>query len=132
MPRRAAVPPERAGMAGGAVNTFRQLGYALGIALFGTVLTSRMRDTLPADAAHALAGGGAGALRDVFGEGVLRAAFAGGLDAVAVVAGSTAAVAGVLVLALVRRPRVTKTTVTSAGPRALAQEETEETTARRG
>lgn len=65
-------------MAGGAVNTFRQLGYALGIALFGTVLTSRMQDTLPADAAHTLAGGGAGAPRDVFGEGVLRAAFADG------------------------------------------------------
>ncbi|MDF3150080.1 MFS transporter, partial [Streptomyces sp. T21Q-yed] len=31
----AAVPQERAGMAGGAVNTFRQLGYALGIALWG-------------------------------------------------------------------------------------------------
>ncbi|NUP36363.1 MAG: MFS transporter, partial [Streptomyces sp.] len=36
----AAVPPERAGMAGGAVNTFRQLGLALGIAVYGTVLTS--------------------------------------------------------------------------------------------
>lgn len=43
----ASVPPERSGMAGGAVNTFRQLGYALGIALFGTVLTSRMGDSLP-------------------------------------------------------------------------------------
>ncbi|MFF5476445.1 MFS transporter [Streptomyces sp. NPDC012935] len=132
----AAVPPERAGMAGGAVNTFRQLGYALGIALFGTVLTSRMQDTLPADAAHTLAGGGAGALRDVFGEGVLRAAFAGGLDAVAVVAGSTAAVAGGLVLALVRRPTATETGVTPPAPRTLTEEATEEpaqeTTARRG
>ena len=64
----AAVPAERAGMAGGAVNTFRQLGYALGIALCGTVLTSRMQDTLPHDAAHALAGGGAGALGGMFSE----------------------------------------------------------------
>lgn len=51
----AAVPPERAGMAGGAVNTVRQLGYALGVAVFGTVLTSRMQDTLSHDAAHTLA-----------------------------------------------------------------------------
>ncbi|MCZ1002603.1 hypothetical protein O1M63_38710 [Streptomyces mirabilis] len=47
-------------MAGGAVNTVRQLGYALGVAVFGTVLTSRMQDTLSHDAAHTLAGGGAG------------------------------------------------------------------------
>jgi hypothetical protein len=69
----AAVPQERAGMAGGAVNTFQQLGYALGIALYGTVLTSRMGDTLPQKAAHALVGGGAGALWSVFGEETLRA-----------------------------------------------------------
>ncbi|WP_369173804.1 MFS transporter [Streptomyces sp. R28] len=123
----AAVPQERAGMAGGAVNTFRQLGYALGIALWGTVLTSRMQDTLPQEAAHALAGGGAGALRGAFGEERLRAAFADGLDAVAVAAGSTALVAGVLVLALVRRGG-TKTGVTGSASRTL----TEERTASRG
>ncbi|CAM5342434.1 MFS transporter [Streptomyces violaceorubidus] len=98
----AAVPAERSGMAGGAVNTSRQLGYALGIAVFGTVLTSRMQDTLPHDAAHGLAGGAAGALRGVFGEHALRAAFASGLNAAAVTAGAVAAVAGVLVLVLVR------------------------------
>ncbi|MDH6213233.1 MFS transporter [Streptomyces pseudovenezuelae] len=103
----AAVPQERAGMAGGAVNTFRQLGYALGIALYGTVLTSRMQDTLPHDAAHALAGGAAGALRGAFSEHALRSAFASGLNTAAVLAGVTAAVAGVLVLALVRTPRTT-------------------------
>ncbi|MFC8880235.1 MFS transporter, partial [Streptomyces ardesiacus] len=97
-----AVPAERAGMAGGAVNTFRQLGYALGIAVFGTVLTSRMEGTLPHDAAHGLAGGAAGALRGVFGEHALRAAFASGLNAAAATAGAVAAVAGVLVLVLVR------------------------------
>ncbi|MBT2409468.1 MFS transporter [Streptomyces sp. ISL-12] len=96
----AAVPPERAGMAGGAVNTFRQLGYALGIAVFGTVLAARMTDTLPSDAAHALAGGGADALRAAFPDHALRAAFASGLNAAAVTAGAVAAVAGVLVLAL--------------------------------
>ncbi len=72
----AAVPPANAGMAGGAVNTFRQLGYAVGVALFGTVLTSRMADSLGHDAAHAVAGGGAPALRGTLSEQAIRAAFA--------------------------------------------------------
>ncbi|MFE3411425.1 MFS transporter [Streptomyces mirabilis] len=101
----AAVPPERAGMAGGAVNTVRQLGYALGVAVFGTVLTSRMQDTLSHDAAHTLAGGGAGALRGPLSEHALRAAFASGLDSASVAAGVTGMVAGALVLVLVRTPR---------------------------
>ncbi len=118
----AAVPPERHGMAGGAVNTFRQLGYALGIAVYGTVLTSRMQDTLPHDAAHALAGGGAGALRGAFGEDALRSAFADGLGSVAVAAGATAVVAGVLVIGLVRTVRPTTAEVTNPGAAALREE----------
>lgn len=35
---------ERAGMPGEAVNTVRQLGYAPGVAVSGTALTSRMRE----------------------------------------------------------------------------------------
>ncbi|MFI6488477.1 MFS transporter [Streptomyces sp. NPDC050564] len=101
----AAVPPERAGMAGGAVNTVRQLGYALGVAVFGTVLTSRMQDTLSHDAAHTLAGGGAGALRGTLSEHTLRAAFASGLNTASVVAGVTGVTAGALVLMLARTPR---------------------------
>ncbi|MEW2495542.1 MFS transporter [Streptomyces nodosus] len=101
----AVAPRERAGMAGGAVNTFRQLGYALGIAVFGTVLTSRMRDALPPGAAHALAGGGAPALRASLPEHTLRSAFAAGLDAALLTAGGVAVVAGAAVLALVRTPR---------------------------
>jgi EmrB/QacA subfamily drug resistance transporter len=126
----AAVPPERAGMAGGAVNTFRQLGYALGIAVFGTVLTSRMTDTLPHDAAHTLAGGGAAALRGDFAEHALRAAFASGLNAAALAAGLVATVAGVLVLAVVRTPRAARASV--AHSQATTQDEEaqkEETTA---
>ncbi|GGJ32707.1 MFS transporter [Streptomyces brasiliensis] len=101
----AAVAPERSGMAGGAVNTLRQLGYALGVAVFGTVLTSRMAETLPHDAAHTLAGGGAGALRRAFPGHALREAFASGLDSALVVAGLTGLVAGGAVLVLVRSPK---------------------------
>ncbi|MFF3328064.1 MFS transporter [Streptomyces sp. NPDC002888] len=119
----AAVEPERAGMAGGAVNTFRQLGYALGVAVFGTVLTSDMRGTLPHDAAHALAGGATGALRGTFPEHTLRSAFTSGLDTVAVTAGLVATVAGILVLALVRAPRARRTDVTESTVPTLEEEE---------
>ncbi|MET9905336.1 MFS transporter [Streptomyces sp. NPDC006476] len=118
----AAVPHDRAGMAGGAVNTFRQLGYALGIAVYGTVVTSRMQDTLPREAAHALAGGAAGALRGSFPEHALRSAFAAGLNTAAVVAGLTATVAGALVLALVRPPRPGRTGVMNSAPETLREE----------
>lgn len=66
----AAVPPERGGMAGGAVNTFRQLGYAMGVAVLGTVFAARItavaRQHDPRGGAalgHAISGGGAGAVR---------------------------------------------------------------------
>ncbi|MBK6010978.1 MFS transporter [Streptomyces sp. MBT53] len=120
----AAVPAERAGMAGGAMNTVRQLGYALGVAVSGTVLTSRMRDTLPHDAAHTLAGGGAGALRGVFSEHALRAAFASGLDSAFVTAGFVGTAAGALVLVLVGAGRAKRGGVTESGARALSEEET--------
>ncbi|MDQ0584438.1 MFS transporter [Streptomyces rishiriensis] len=116
----AAVEPARAGMAGGAVNTVRQLGYALGVAVFGTVVTSRMTDTLPHDAAHALAGGGAGGLRGTFSEHTLRSAFASGLDAALVTAGCAGMVAAVLVLVLVRPPRAAVEKTAETDPTALS------------
>ncbi|MBY8887637.1 MFS transporter [Streptomyces sp. PTM05] len=111
----ASVPPHRAGMAGGAVNTFRQLGYALGVALFGTLAASRMTHSLtghvadPHGAASALAGGAAPELlahtppaaRPAATHAV-HAAFASGLDAAALTAGAVGVVAGVLVLLMVR------------------------------
>ncbi|MFB6851453.1 hypothetical protein ACFCWV_02955 [Streptomyces sp. NPDC056341] len=97
--------PERAGVAGGAVNTFRQLGHALAVAVLGTVLTSTMRDSLSHGAAHTLAGCGARALDGVVPEHTLRVVFASGLNTASVVAACAALVAGVLVLALVRAPR---------------------------
>jgi EmrB/QacA subfamily drug resistance transporter len=79
-----AVPPQRAGMAGAAVNTFRQLGMTLGIAVFGAVFTSRLRDTA--------AGGGS-----------LRAGYASGLDRIALYA-AAAALAGALIIVTAVRP----------------------------
>ncbi|MEU7577023.1 MFS transporter [Streptomyces sp. NPDC041068] len=101
----AAVPPANSGMAGGAVNTFRQLGYAVGVALFGTVLTSRMQDSLGHDAAHTAAGGGASALHGTVSVDAVRSAFASGLNGASLTAGVTGLVAGILVLVLVRTPR---------------------------
>ncbi|MFJ9630028.1 MFS transporter [Streptomyces sp. NPDC101175] len=120
----AAVPAERAGMAGGALNTARQLGYALGVAVSGTVLASRMRDTLPHDAARTLAGGGAGALRGAFSEHALRAAFAAGLDSAFVTAGFVGTAAGALVLVLVGAGRTERGGVTESAARTLNEEET--------
>ncbi|MCK2214092.1 MFS transporter [Actinomadura sp. ATCC 31491] len=68
----AAVPPHRAGMAAGAVNTVRQLGYALGVAVLGLLY-----------------------------QGAGRAAYAA-LNEVYLVSGVTGVAAGLLVLAAVR------------------------------
>lgn len=105
----ASVPARDAGMAGGTVNTFRQLGFALGVAVFGTLVTSRMEHSLPTagpvdphTAAHVLAGGGAYALRSRVTDHALHSAFAAGLNGAALVAGVVALLAGALVLAFLR------------------------------
>jgi EmrB/QacA subfamily drug resistance transporter len=59
-----AVAQERTGMAAGAVNTARQLGFALGIAVFGAVFSSSIAGQLATHArgsgiAHTVASGGA-------------------------------------------------------------------------
>jgi EmrB/QacA subfamily drug resistance transporter len=57
-----AVPHQRSGMAGGALNTFRQLGFAMGVAVFGAVfqnvpvLTGLHRTLLVAAALAVVAG----------------------------------------------------------------------------
>ncbi|MEV6397981.1 MFS transporter [Streptomyces sp. NPDC051907] len=109
----ASVPPRNAGMAGGAVNTFRQLGYALGVAGFGAVAASQMARSLSgsgvegaAEAAHTLAGGGAGALRagGAVTEEALRSAFASGLNTAAAAAGVAGLLAGAAALVWLRAP----------------------------
>jgi EmrB/QacA subfamily drug resistance transporter len=61
----AAVPRERSGMASGAVNTFRQVGYAVGVAAYGAVFQAQsdevtaVRHTLLAAGATGLLAGAA-------------------------------------------------------------------------
>ncbi|MBM9508267.1 MFS transporter [Actinacidiphila acididurans] len=81
----AAVPPQRAGMAGGAINTFRQLGMTLGIALFGAIFSARLRDTLAKGATP-------------------HAAYAAGLDRISLYAAAAGLLGALIVLTLVRNP----------------------------
>ncbi|MER5176951.1 MFS transporter [Streptomyces sp. NPDC002896] len=110
---------QRAGMAGGALNTGRQLGNALGIALLGAIfqagLLRVLRDgnALPdADRAAAAVSGGraqsviAGAApqeRAAVAHDV-HAAFAAGLQDALLLASFAGLLGGVIVLALMRRP----------------------------
>ncbi|MFI6533836.1 MFS transporter [Nonomuraea sp. NPDC050547] len=112
-----AVAPERGGMAAGALNTFRQLGQAFGVAVLGSVFRAaaegRMAGRLadPAGATDLLASGQAWLLP----AGPAREAFAGGLNAAYLVAGVGGLVAGVLVLVLRSRTRERKPVYGAAG-----------------
>jgi EmrB/QacA subfamily drug resistance transporter len=100
-----AVPHERGGMAGGALNTSRQLGYALGVAVLGVLMRARVEHVLtghvpdPHGMAGAVGGGRAPHLP------IVRAATASGLNAVYAVSAGLGLAAGVIVLLLVRSPR---------------------------
>jgi EmrB/QacA subfamily drug resistance transporter len=112
----AAVPRERSGMASGAVNTARQLGFALGVAVLGGVFTARAGAVLsgagvpdPSGTASALSAGQAGAVvgaappeqRAAVAD-LLGAAYADGLRDVFLVCGGAGIVGGLLVFWLVR------------------------------
>jgi EmrB/QacA subfamily drug resistance transporter len=111
-----AVPPQRGGMAGGAVNTARQLGAAFGIALLGSVFTAGVRASLtgsvlpdPDRTAAAVASGrsheivaalpaaGRGAAGDV-----LKAAAAQGIDHLFLASAVVAAVAVAVAIVMIR------------------------------
>jgi EmrB/QacA subfamily drug resistance transporter len=112
----AAVPRERSGMASGAVNTARQFGLAVGIAVLGTVFTagatSALRDAGtpdPSGMASALSAGQApkllGAADPATRSGLadaLGAGFADGLRDVFLACGVAGIIGGLLVLWLVR------------------------------
>ena len=112
----AAVPRERSGMASGAVNTARQFGLAVGIAVLGTVFTAGATSALrgtgtphPSATASALSAGQApkllGAAPAAVRSGLadaLGAGFADGLRDVFLACGLAGIVGGLLVLWLVR------------------------------
>jgi EmrB/QacA subfamily drug resistance transporter len=112
----AAVPRERSGMASGAVNTFRQLGFALGVAVLGSVFTAQATAVLrdggspdPGGVASALTAGQAGPLigsapaqQQAALADLLASAYASGLRDVFVACGAAGIVGGLLVLWLVR------------------------------
>jgi EmrB/QacA subfamily drug resistance transporter len=104
------VPQARAGMASGALSTFRQLGFAFGIAVFGVLFAGRVKDHLPGvPAAGAIASGQAQAVLantpDAARSDLARAihaAFASGLNLTTAVAGLLALAGAVAVFLLVR------------------------------
>jgi EmrB/QacA subfamily drug resistance transporter len=112
----ATVPRERSGMASGAVNTARQLGFALGVAVLGSVFTARAGAVLrtagtpdPSGTAAALTGGQAGQLIGAADPaarghlaGLLGDAYAAGLRDVFLVCGVAGLLGGLLVVWLVR------------------------------
>lgn len=114
----AAVPRERGGMAAGAITTARQLGFAIGIAVLGTVFAARAEDHLtgsapdPSGTAHGLAAGQAGRIIAAVPETArsavdtaLRGAAVAGLDAAFLVAAGAGILGGIAVLVLVRHNR---------------------------
>jgi EmrB/QacA subfamily drug resistance transporter len=120
----AAVPAARGGMAAGAVNTARQLGYAFGIAVLGYVFSARMTHVITGRGgrpalAQAISGGQARAVlasapavrRGPLHE-LIRVATASGLDACFVVA-AVLGLAGCLIAVLaIRKPTPAPATTT--------------------
>jgi EmrB/QacA subfamily drug resistance transporter len=115
----AAVPVDRGGMASGALNTARQLGYAVGIAALGLLCKTAVGDRLTrtpgirssGDAARAITGGQAHSLltavpapRHAELDHAVHVAFAHGLDVTLLAAGG-AGLAAALIIATALRPR---------------------------
>ncbi|MFC7385738.1 MFS transporter [Sphaerisporangium rhizosphaerae] len=113
------VPPERGGMAAGAVNTTRQLGFALGIAALGSVFAARAQTGLSehglpqaARLARGIAGGQTPALlaavppaaRQALDDAA-HAAAVSGVQATYAVGGAAGVLAALLVVVLMRPAR---------------------------
>jgi hypothetical protein len=113
----ASVPRERNGMAGGAVNTARQLGTAFGIAVFGSTFSSRIADHLAgqrhgSSLAGDVASGGAPGVLALTPVAIRAPLDAAVHDAVASALGTTYLIAGIagligaaVVLVLMRQRR---------------------------
>jgi EmrB/QacA subfamily drug resistance transporter len=101
-----AVPHSRGGMAAGSLTTARQLGFAIGIAVLGTVFADRAADHLGStEAAHAVAGGQAGRLAGSVPASVIHEAAAAGLDAGFYISGAVGLLCALAVFVLVRPAR---------------------------
>jgi predicted MFS family arabinose efflux permease len=115
------VPPDKAGMASGVNNTFRQVGIAAGIAALGSIFTSAIARHLPGALPPSLAGS-APALGNALRQGsvaqslasvpageraavaaALRSSVAAGLNDVAYVTAGVAIVGAVCATLLIRR-----------------------------
>jgi len=103
----AAVPQSRAGMAAGAANTFRQLGYALGIAVLGEVFRGGVARVAGTSLSGPLTSGQAGAVmaRSHGLAHLAHQAFADGLDVMFLVAAGLGLAGSILVVTLVRPGR---------------------------
>jgi MFS family permease len=110
----AAVPMQRGGMAGGAVNTARQLGFAFGIAALGSVFSARAGHVLTdrgvgnaTELGRAVAGGRSGEIigRDSNLSDAVHAAAVQGVQWTLGVAGCVGLIAGTLALILIRSPK---------------------------
>jgi EmrB/QacA subfamily drug resistance transporter len=114
-----AVPRERGGMAAGVINTARQLGLALGVAVLGTVFSARAADVLrtsgvpaPDRVAQAVSGGqraqvlrrAPASVRPAL-DSAVHQAFASGLHGAFVLAGLAGLVGAGLSYALLRENR---------------------------
>ena len=113
----AAVPWQRAGMAGGALNSFRQLGFAFGLAVLGEVFRSGLTHAAGPRLSAALSGGQARAVlaRTPALAPVVHRAFADGLDLVYVVAAGIGLIAAIAVFTLARpRPAPPEPATTEA------------------
>jgi EmrB/QacA subfamily drug resistance transporter len=116
------VPPQRAGMASGINSTFRQVGIATGIALLGTLFSSKVRDevlakvaTVPSLSGRSRQIAGAiqsGQIAHVIGRlpasarqtagFITRSAFTAGLNRILLVAAIIALAAGLITLVAIR------------------------------
>ena len=106
-------------MAGGALSTFRQLGYALGIAGLGEVFRGQVSHVAGPGLAGPLSGGEAAAVmgRSADLAHLAHQAFADGLDLAFAVAAGIGVAAGILVLVLVRPTAAVE--ATQAAPASL-------------
>jgi predicted MFS family arabinose efflux permease len=119
-----AVPWQRAGMAGGALSAFRQLGYAFGVAVLGEVFRGGLTRTAGAGLSATLSGGQAQAVlaRTPALSPVVHRAFADGLDLAYVVAGGLGLLAAAVVFTLARpRPPAGGASAVAAGESAAAE-----------